>query len=149
MHLPQNPKHVKITDSSVEIDGAPFPYALQHPADGGYEFVEHVQYIDADGGGRATAEIKVLNLRVLLVTDETTLVDARASEVDRRRQMARHWHQGWSAADQPPAKRYLVTSDLDLGMAWRQGVDAREAGADPLENPYYLAGEKPKESESR
>src|SRR5690606_26105169 len=45
VHLPQNPKHVKITDSSVEIDGAPFPYALQHPADGGYEFVEHVQYI--------------------------------------------------------------------------------------------------------
>jgi hypothetical protein len=84
---------------------------------------------------------------VLLVTDETTLVDARASEADRRRQMARHWHQGWSAADQPPAKRYLVTSDMGLGMAWRQGVDAREAGADVLENPYCLADEKPEGGE--
>jgi hypothetical protein len=146
---PLIPEHVKITDSSVEIDGTPFPYAIQEPADGGYELVEHVQYIDADDGGRATAEVKVLNLRVLLVTDETTLIDARASETDRRRQMARHWHQGWSAADQPPAKRYLVTSDMDLGMAWRQGVDAREAGADPLENPYHLAGEDPADGESR
>lgn len=142
MTHPRIPKHVKITDSSVEIDGTPFPYTIRRPTAGDYEFVERVADFDLTG-------VKVLNLRVVLYSDETTLIDARASETARRRELARYWHQGWSAADRPPAKRYLVTSDLDLGMAWRQGVDAREAGADPLENPYYLAGEKPKESESR
>lgn len=132
------PKRVVIRDEGVTIDGRPFLYEIADPAVEGFELVE-----------AADDHMAYLVLKVMMPmgsgSDRVDLVDFRTSQTERRRKLAATWYGGWVEAqnhDSGSTPATFITSDHELGMAWRGGFNHGYTSDEQgwRENPYIIPG---------